>query len=79
MKAETIASACGLEIEAPASWVRVKTQEEMNRHQKRDMFSFLTRMSEPMPCRRQERLACANSLELSEVHTTEKTAKEVAK
>lgn len=42
-------SVFGLEMEEPQSWVRVKTTAEMKRHQNRDMLSFLTRMSEPIP------------------------------
>lgn len=52
VKPETTTSVFGLEMEDPQSWVSVKTTAEMRRHQVRDMLSFLTRTSEPMPCRR---------------------------
>lgn len=49
VKAETTTRVFGLEMEEPASWVKVKTTAEIKRHQKRDMLSFFTRMSEPIP------------------------------
>ena len=77
VRPETITNVLGLDIIAPANWVAVNTTAEMNRHQNRDMFNFLTSRSDPMPEKRIRWSVDDRYCRRSTIHTTRKAANKV--